>query len=481
MGKGAERDKHDMVGRQPLEANACLDDVTLARAIAREVERLGGKVYYVGGYVRDQILGRANKDVDIEVHGVEVADLEKLLAQFGEVDSIGASFGILSIKGHTLDIAVPRAEGAPGAEARGDFHAFADPYLGTYKAALRRDLTMNALYQDVLTEEVVDHFGGRADMDRNTIRHVDDTTFAEDPLRVLRTAQFAARFDMTVDPATVELCSRLSLDDLASERVHEELKKALTKAERPSVFFEELWRMGQLEPWFAEVKALIDVPQNPAFHPEGDVWTHTMMVLDAAARLRAQATDAFAFMLAALCHDFGKATATCELEGRLVSYGHEGAGVALAACFLDRIGTSSKTKVYVLNMVELHMAPNAYVEQHARQKSYNKLFDRSVCPADLLLLAEADDRGCGDGTRDGRRDVELAKRLKAFDELMAQPYVQGRDLVELGVEPGPLMGEVLRYAHKLRLAGVQKDEALRQCVGQFRKAFAAEGMTPSDG
>ena len=457
-----------------------LDDVSLARAIAREVEQFGGKVYFVGGYVRDQILGRANKDVDIEVHGVEVADLEKLLAQFGEVDSIGASFGILSIKGHTLDIAVPRAEGTPGAEARGDFHAFADPHIGTYKAALRRDLTMNALYQDVLTEEVVDHFGGRADMDRKTIRHVDDTTFAEDPLRVLRAAQFAARFDMTIDPETVVLCSRLNLDDLASERVHEELRKALTKAERPSIFFEELRRMGQLEPWFAEVGALIDVSQNPTYHPEGDVWTHTMMVLDAAARLRAQATDAFAFMLAALCHDFGKATTTRELEGRLVSYGHEEAGVALAKDFLDRLGTSTRTKAYVLNMIELHMAPNAYVAQRARQKSYNKMFDRSVCPADLLLLAEADDRGCGDGTRDESRGIELSEHLKIFDELMARPYVQGRDLVEMGVKPGPLMGEVLRYAHKLRLAGVQKDEALRQCMGQFRKAFETEGTTLSD-
>lgn len=458
-----------------------LNDVELARVIAREVERLGGRVYYVGGYVRDQILGRENKDVDIEVHGVEVDDLERLLAQLGEVDSIGASFGILSIKGYTLDIAVPRAEGMTGADARGDFHSFADPYLGTYKAALRRDLTMNALYQDVLTGEVVDHFGGRADIDRKIIRHVDQKTFAEDPLRVLRVAQFAARFDMTVDTTTVELCSRLSLDDLASERVQEELKKALTKAEHSSVFFEELRCMGQLEPWFSEVGALVDVPQNPVYHPEGDVWTHTMQVLDAAARLRAQAADAFAFMLAALCHDFGKATTTRELEGRLVSYGHEEAGVALAKGFLERLGMSTKTKAYVLNMVELHMAPNAYVAQHARGKSYNKLFDRSVCPADLLLLAEADDRGSGNGTRDERRGAELSERLKAFDELMARSYVQGRDLVELGFEPGPLMGEVLRYAHKLRLAGVPKDEALRQCMGQYRKDFEVEEKRPPGG
>ena len=452
-----------------------MDDVALAQAIAREVERLGGRVYYVGGYVRDQILGRENKDVDIEVHGVEVSDLEALLARFGEVDSIGASFGILSLKGHTLDIAVPRAEGAMDGAGRSDFHAFADPHLGTYKAARRRDLTMNALYQDVLTGEVVDHFGGREDIARGVIRHVDETTFAEDPLRVLRAAQFAARFGMEVDPATVELCSRLSLDELASERVLEELKKALTKAEHPSIFFEELRRMGQLDLWFAEVKALIDVPQNPVYHPEGDAWVHTMRVVDAAAGLRGQASDAFSFMLAALCHDLGKATTTREVEGRLISYGHEEAGVGLAKVLLDRLGASNKTVEYVLNMVELHMAPNAYVAQRARQKSYNKLFDRSVCPADLLLLAEADDRGCGDGTHDAAREAELRHRLQVFDELMARPYVHGRDLVEQGAEPGPLLGETLRYAHKMRLAGVRKDEALRQSMGYYRRALADAG------
>lgn len=455
---------------------AHLNDQDLARAIAREVAQLGGRVYYVGGYVRDQILGRENKDVDIEVHGVEVDALERVLATFGEVDSIGASFGILSLRGHTLDIAVPRSDSAAGAEGRADFHASADPFLGTYKAALRRDLTMNALYQDVLTEEVVDHFGGRDDLARGMIRHVDDTTFAEDPLRVLRVAQFAARFGMGVDESTTRLCAQLSLTELASERVLEELKKALLKAERPSIFFEELRKMDQLRPWFAEVADLIGVRQNPVWHPEGDVWAHTMLVLDEAAHLRGDASDPFAFMMAALCHDFGKAVVTEEVDGRLVSYGHEKAGLPLATSFLDRLGASTKVRRYVLNMVELHMLPNAHVAQHARQKSYNKLFDRSVSPADLLLLARADDHGRGNGEGDEHGEEELAQHLRAFDELMAKPFVQGRDLLEAGVEPGPLMGETLAYAHKLRLAGTNKGETLRQCLGYYRRLCKDAGV-----
>ena len=450
-------------------------DEELARAIAREVARLGGSTYYVGGCVRDRILGLPGKDVDIEVHGVPVDALERLLASFGEVRAVGTSFGVFNLRGHALDIAVPRREDA-GRGGRDELAEVADPDLGTYRSALRRDLTMNALYEDVLTGEVTDHFGGRADIAASVIRHVDDATFVQDPLRVLRVAQFAARLGMTVDERTRALCAGLDLGDLPSERVLEELRKALVKAPRPSVFFGTLRAMGQLSPWFSEVGALVGVPQNPAYHPEGDAWTHTMLVLDAAAGLRSRAKEPFAFMLAALCHDLGKATVTEERAGRIVSYGHEAAGLPLAKALLDRLGAGAHVRAYVLNMVELHMQPNAFVAQRAGRKSYNRLFDRSVCPHDLLLLAHADDLGRGvAGTAAGQAAAdataeELARRLADFEALMARPYVQGRDLMAEGVEPGPQMGELLSYAHKLRLAGLSKDDQLRQCLGFWRRA-----------
>ena len=453
-----------------------MDDESLARAIAKAVSHEGGRTYYVGGFVRDQILGRHSKDVDIEVFGVPVSDLEELLAGFGEVTTVGASFGIFNLKGHTLDIAVPRRAGTDHRGGKNDLAEVADPSLSTREAALRRDLTMNALYQDVLTGEVVDLVGGRADMEAGVIRHVDDDTFAEDPLRVMRVAQFAARFDMTVDASTVALCSRLDLSDLPSERVQEELRKALLKAERPSVFFEVLRDMHQLDPWFVEVRALEGVPQNPMYHPEGDVWAHTMLVLDAAAHQRDEAADPFAFMLSALCHDFGKAATTGELDGRVVSYGHEKAGEPLTEAFLDRLGVSGSVRAYVLNMVSLHMAPNALVAQGARRKAFNHLFDQSVCPRDLLLLARADDLGRGFERDRTDEDAELLERLRSFEELMARPFVQGRDLVAQGMEPGPMMGEVLRYVHKLRLAGLSKDDQLRQGLGFWRGLLRERGM-----
>ena len=445
------------------------DDVSFAREIAREVEQRGGRTYYVGGYVRDRLLGRASKDVDIEVHGVSVAELEDVLASFGSARAVGASFGVYNIGGHTLDIAVPRREDAERSAEGKSFESVADPFIGTYKAALRRDLTMNALYEDVLTGEVIDHFGGCDDLARGVIRHVDATTFCEDPLRVLRAAQFAARFGMRVSGNTIELCARLKLDDLAPERVLEELKKALVKSPKPSVFFEVLRAMCQLDVWFGETEALIGVPQNPLYHPEGDVWAHTMLVVDAAAQMREESSDEFSFMLAALCHDFGKAVTTSESEGRIISYGHEVEGVPLATQFVKRLSVATKVRKYVQNMVELHMAPNALVAQGAKQKAFNKLFDRSCCPRDLVLLAHADDRGRGpEADPDTTAEEKLDAHLACFEELMARPYVQGSDLIAAGVEPGPLMGEVLEYAHKLRLAGMSKENQLRQCLGFWR-------------
>lgn len=449
-----------------MDDTRALTDEELAREIARAVASEGGSTYLVGGCVRDQVLGRPSKDIDIEVHGVDVARLEQILARFGTVSTVGASFSIFNLSGHGLDIAVPRRTDAPRG-GKAELAEVADPFVGTYQAALRRDLTMNALYQDVLTGEVIDHFGGLEDLEAGVIRHVDDTSFAQDPLRVLRVAQFAARFGMTVAPETRDLCARLDISSLPSERVLEELHKALLKASRPSVFFEELRAMGQLGDWFGEVEALAGVPQNPVWHPEGDVWTHTMMVVDAAAGMRDRAEQPFPFMLSALCHDLGKAVTTQEVDGRLVSYGHEVAGVPLADTLLRRLGASNSARSYVLNMVELHMVPNALLAQRAKQKAFNRHFDRAVSPRDLLLLSHADSLGCGSWEGGTQALDELERHLDSFEELMARPFVQGRDLLGLGMEPGPQLGEVLAYAHKMRLAGLSKEDQLRQCEGYW--------------
>ena len=451
-------------------------DLSMARRIAQAVKAAGGRVYYVGGYVRDRLLGRENKDIDLEVHGVPVETLGRILDSLGERLSMGESFGVMGLRHYGLDIAMPRSETATG-RGHKDFEVIVEPFLGEKKAAQRRDFTVNALMEDVLSGEVLDFFGGREDLKRKCIRHVSDVSFAEDPLRVFRACQFAARFDFSVAPETRALCSNMPVDTLSRERVMGETEKALLKAARPSVFFEELRRMRKLGLWFGELEALIGVPQNPRFHPEGDVWTHTMQVLDEAALLRGEAREPLYFLLAALCHDFGKAVTTTEINGVLHAYEHETKGMPLAERFLARLTNEKKSFQYVLNMVQLHMHPNVLAVSAGSDKSFMKLFDRALCPRDLLLLARADHLGCRgpetdrDAVLRSYRPLEelLREKLAAYEELMARPQVTGRDLIEAGMRPGPVFSEALAYAHKLHLAGLSRDEALRQTLGNFRR------------
>lgn len=451
-------------------------DREMARSVAAAVAREGGRAYYVGGCVRDRLLGRDSKDIDLEVHGVAVETLERILDSLGERVELGASFGIMGLRHYELDIAMPRSETATG-RGHKDFAVLVDPFLGEEKAARRRDFTMNALMQDVLSGEILDFFGGREDMARGLIRHVDDRSFAEDPLRALRAAQFAARFGFTVAVETAALSSTMDLAALPGERVMGELEKALLKARRPSVFFEQLRSMRQLSVWFPEAEALIGLRQNPRFHPEGDVWTHTMQVLDEAAALRPSAEHPLWFMLSALCHDMGKAVTTAESGGVIHAYEHETKGLPAVESFLRRLTAEGKLTRYVLNMTELHMKPNMLVGNGAHVKSYMKMYDRSVCPEDLLLLAKADHLGRV-GPDDARAamleayaptESRLREMLALYEERMRRPYLMGRDLVEAGLEPGPSFTQALAYAHKQRLAGVPKEEQLRHALAIFRK------------
>lgn len=440
----------------------------MAQKIAYCAAQAGGRVYYVGGLVRDKLLGKENKDVDIEVHGIPAQTLEAILDSLGERTEMGSSFGIYGLKHCELDIAMPRKE-AVNSRGHKDFAGFTDPMLGVEKAAQRRDFTINAMMEDVLTGEIVDCFGGQQDLKNGVIRHVNDATFVEDPLRVLRAAQFAARFGFSVAEETSALCSTLDLTALPSERILGELEKALLKAPRPSVFFSILRQMNQLKDWFPEVEALIGIPQEPRFHPEGDVWNHTMLVLDEAAKLRDKAKQPLALMLSALCHDFGKRDAIQDDHGRIRALGHEEAGIPIAEGFLARITTEKRLHKYVQNMVELHMRPNIMAAQQSSGKSFCKLFDRSICPEDLLLLAKADAMGRAIEQDYGPTDAFLQERLEEFHEIMSRPFVQGADLMEAGFRPDKDFGEALAYAHKMRLAGVSKSDALKQTTAWLSK------------
>lgn len=444
-----------------------MNDIEAAELIAGKAAELGGRAYYVGGYVRDGIHGRENKDIDIEIHGLTEEQTVSVIGSVGECLEYGRSFGIYSLRGLDLDISLPAAEDD------GNIRRSA-PFIGTYEAARRRDFTMNALMKDVLTGEITDHFGGLDDLRSETIRHTDDTTFAADPLRVFRAAQFSARFGFGIADETVELCRDIDVSGIAPERIMTELGKALLKSEKPSVFFEQLRLMGQLDCWFPEVKALIGVPQNREYHLEGDVWTHTMMVLDEAAKRRDRVIYPLGFMMSALCHDLGKPISTTVSEdGRVHSYEHETAGLPVVQAFLERITTETKLIRYVLNMTELHMEPNLMARAGSKKKKTNKLFDTAEEPFDLIQLALCD--GLGKLPKCDDTEEFLLKRLEYYKEVMSRPYLMGRDLIEAGLEPSGDFSEILGYAHKLRLAGLDKEDQLRHSLAYARTLKKHEG------
>lgn len=443
-------------------------DLELARRLAELVAEQGGRVYFVGGCVRDGLLHRECKDIDVEVHGLTPAQLEGLLDELGTRERVGESFGIYMLTGYGLDIAMPRRERALGSGHR-DFAVEVDPFLGVEGAARRRDFTVNAMMRDVLTGQLFDPFGGQEDLKRGILRHVDDASFGEDPLRVLRGAQFAARFGLEVAEETVTLCRSMDLSALSRERVEGELEKALLKAPRPSVFFRVLREMEQLDVWFGELAALIGVEQNPKYHAEGDVWEHTMMVLDAAADYRAKVDDPMALMLAALAHDFGKAVSTRLINGALHAYGHETAGLPLTRRFLSRIVGSARRTRLVLELAEHHMRPNVAAVNHAGVKSTNRMFDCVSEPAALMYLALADSRGKIAPGENVVHEEFLRRRLADYQACMARPRVMGRDLLEAGLTPGSDFADLLAYARKLHLAGIEKESALKQTLSYARK------------
>ena len=452
----------------------------LATDIAATVRDAGGRALIVGGWVRDRLLGQPCKDVDLEVFGISQERLPGLLTPFGRVEPVGQSFPVykLAVAGiGEVDVALPRRESKQGRGHKA-FEVQGDPSMSVEDAARRRDFTVNAIAWDPLTGTYEDPFDGRRDLGRRLLRAVDARTFGDDSLRVLRAIQFAARLEFTLEAATADLCRRIPLDDLAAERVWGEIEKLLLQAHQPSIGFALALDLGVVDARLPELKPLVGCVQEPEWHPEGDVWTHTLLVIDQARALNGDLDRPrlITVMLGALCHDLGKPSTTALIDGRIRSLDHEQAGVEPTTYLLDRLNIHTidgfPVREQVLGLVAQHLKPGAF---HKAGTVSDGAFRRLAQKVDLELLARVARADCLGRT--GAFDcsamdwfIERARRLGVEHQPPA-PLLMGRHLLALGLRPGPEVGSILKRVYELQLDDEVRtvDEAIdaaRQLLGE---------------
>lgn len=433
-------------------------DIEAVREVARLAKESGGRALLVGGCVRDALLGKPAKDFDIEVYGISPDALQRILARSFRLDLVGASFGVVKLHGHDIDVAIPRRETKLGLGHKA-FSMEYDPSLSVAEAAARRDFTVNAIYRDPLTDEIVDPWNGRADLSARILRHVSDH-FREDPLRVLRGMQFVARFGLRPAPETIAICREMTPEGLPSERLFEEWSKLLTKGVEISAGLEFLREVGWVK-YYPELAALIGCEQAPEWHPEGDVWNHTLFCLDAFARHRKGEDDDLIVGLAVLCHDFGKPATTFydKRVKRLRSLGHDDAGVKPTLSFLRRLTNEERILREVPPLVRCHMRPFALWKSHAGESAIRRLAAEVVRIDRLIKVAAADDEGrppFPSDPADIKWLADEAQRLKVADAAPA-PIVRGRDLIALGLKPGVEFGRILKDCYEAQLDGAFSD------------------------
>lgn len=460
------------------------------RRLLETLRDAGGRPYLVGGAVRDTLLGLPHEDLDVEVFGLPLPDLKEALARVGRVDVVGEAFTVFKVSGlegaeGAVDVSLPRRDSKAGPGHRG-IAVTGDPDLSLEEAARRRDFTINAVMFDPFASAFIDPFGGQRDLRRRVLRAVDLGTLGEDPLRALRAVQLAARFELTVDVETARRCASMPLAELPAERVFGEIQKLLLQARRPSLGLSLLREWGMLPAVAPELIPLIGTPQDPEWHPEGDVWIHTLLAVDQAVPLLEglDTARAHAVMLGVLCHDLGKPETTQLLEGRLRSYGHEEAGLPPTNALLDRWNVHRlhgyDVRAQVLGLVGNHLKPGQFYDDRERvSDGAIRRLARKCEPALLYRVARADCLGrTGDFPPVAMEwFLERVRQLEVA-ERPPDPLLQGRHVLELGVSPGPEVGRIVRAVYERQLDGAVRtlDEAreeARRLVAEGADAGAA--------
>ncbi len=451
--------------------------------LAETIKQNGGRAMLVGGCVRDGLMDIAPKDFDVEVYGIEPSKLRGILDSFGKVDAVGEAFTVYKI-GNDLDVSLPRREKKVSRGHKG-FVVEGDKDMSFAEASKRRDFTINAILKDALTGEIIDCYNGCEDIEKKVLRVVSQETFAEDSLRVLRAAQFAARFKFDIDAETVEICRQIDVSDLPKERIWSELEKLLLKAEKPSIGLQWLYDLGVVEQLFPELKALIGVPQDEEWHPEGELLIHSLLVVD---RAREMIDDLpyskkVTVMLGALCHDFGKPATTKFFEGRWRSHAHDEAGVAPTISFLDKLGIYTingfDVREQIIQLVRYHLLPGMFYKSKPGDGAFRRLA-RKVEPDLLYRVAKADNLGRNADWIPKEKHftseaqdwfIEKARELEV-ENAAPKSFLMGRHLIELGLQPSAQFGEITKAVYEMQLDG--KVRNVEEAIAEARKIIENE-------
>lgn len=430
--------------------------------ITEELSKLfykkGGNLLLVGGSVRDLLIGISPHELDFEARGLSLEQIKELLSQKFRCDEVGKAFGVLRIKGFPIEIALPRTEKKSGIGHKG-FDVEIDPDLPFEKAVKRRDFTINAMALDPLERVLLDPCNGREDLRNRILRHV-GPAFCEDPLRVLRGMQFIARFDLSPTQETVDVCKSMNMENLASERIFEEWKKLILKGKNITGGLNFLKDTGW-DQYFPELSALIGCEQDPEWHPEGDVWVHTLHCMDAFARERiGEEWEDLVVGFGVLCHDLGKPLTTkIGDDGRIRSPLHEPKGEAPTQSFLSRITNHLDLQEQVVPLVRRHLTPRTFYKDKASDGAIRRLANKVKRIDRLVRVASADIKGRPPREDDFPEGPWLVKRAEELEvkDSEPKPIILGRHLIERGLKPSPEFGPILEQCFEEQLDGTFKD------------------------
>ena len=443
------------------------------------LQEKGVKPLLVGGCVRDHFLNLPIKDYDIEVFNIkDFETLIKYLEPFGKVKLVGKSFGVLklSIDNEEYDFALPRREKKVSSGHKG-FEIISDSSLSYEEAAKRRDFTINSIAYDYSNDMFLDPFNGLKDLKKRVLKHINDSTFVEDPLRVYRAIQFSSRFQFNLHKKTFKLCKDMvkngDLEELASERVFEEFKKLFLKSPKPSYGFNLLKELEVLR-YFPELKALINCQQELEYHPEGDVWIHTLMTLDEMVKLKTQNEyNNIVLFLAILCHDFGKPLCTKVINNKITSHKHESLGVKPTLSFLSKLTNDKKLINDIIPLVKYHLSPFQLYLHNSSDKAVRRL----SLKVDIELLCKVCLADClGRDIKDKSKCYQAVKWLKKKAEDLEvsnegpKPLIMGKDLISLGFKPGLEFKSILDFAFDMQIdENLSREKILEEIKIKYKK------------